>query len=77
MATTQADRSRLEGRVWARLHEAELSMREVTVMHRDIFHRAGIEWRDGQSMEELISSVSDDQLRRLVAELPNDDEEED
>jgi hypothetical protein len=77
MAKTQADRSRLEGRIWARLHEAELSMREVTVMHRDIFRRAGIEWQDGQPMEEVISSVSDDQLRRLLAELPNEDEEED
>ncbi len=40
------------------LRDAELPHRQVTVMHRDIFRRAGIEWLDGQSMDTCLAGLS-------------------
>ncbi|HIE4342221.1 hypothetical protein I5U90_07935 [Stenotrophomonas maltophilia] len=61
------------------LREVELPDRQVTVMHRDLFRRAGIEWRDGQSMASLLDSLNLQQLRALVDQLRDGDgdEEED
>lgn len=61
------------------LCEAELPDRQVTVMHRDLFRKAGIEWRDGQSMASLLDSLNLQQLRALIDQLRDgdDDEEED
>jgi len=58
------------------LREAELPYRQVTVMHRDLFRRAGIEWRDGQSMASLLDSLNLQQLRALVDQLRDGDDDE-
>ena len=58
------------------LREAELPDRQVTVMHRDLFRRAGIEWRDGQSMASLLDSLNLQQLRALVDQLRDGDDDE-
>ncbi|HHA2467513.1 hypothetical protein ACVMVB_18270 [Stenotrophomonas maltophilia] len=58
------------------LRDAELPHRQVTVMHRDIFRRAGIEWRDGQSMDTCLASLSKPQLRALIDQLRDDDQDE-
>jgi hypothetical protein len=59
------------------LREAELPTRQVTVLHRDIFKRADIPWRDGQDMAELLGTLSLAQLRALVDELRDDNQEND
>lgn len=58
------------------LRDAELPHRQVTVMHRDIFRRAGIEWRDGQSMDTCLAGLSQQQLRALIDQLRDDDQDE-
>ncbi|MDZ7473753.1 hypothetical protein U5F73_01835 [Stenotrophomonas pavanii] len=45
-------------------------------MHRDLFRRAGIEWRDGQSMASLLDSLNLQQLRALVDQLRDGDDDE-
>ncbi|AMV00304.1 hypothetical protein [Xanthomonas citri] len=58
------------------LREAELPHRQVTVLHRDIFKRAGIPWRDSQDMAEVLGTLSHAQLRALVDELRDDNQED-
>ncbi len=58
------------------MRDAELPDRQVTVMHRDLFRRAGIEWRDGQSMASLLDSLNLQQLRALVDQLRDGDDDE-
>ncbi len=58
------------------MREAELPVREVTVMHRDIFRRAGVDWIDGQSMDRLLDSLSIHELHRLTDQLRVDEVEE-
>lgn len=58
------------------LRDAELPHRQVTVMHRDIFRRAGIEWLDGQSMDACLAGLSQQQLRTLIDQLRDDDQDE-
>ncbi|ASK91075.1 hypothetical protein KWH04_01030 [Xanthomonas campestris pv. trichodesmae] len=59
------------------LREAELPNRQVTVMHRDIFKRADISWRDGQDMAQLLGTLTKVQLRALVDELRDDNQGDD
>jgi hypothetical protein len=58
------------------LREAELPTREVTVMHRLIFQRAGIPWKDGQNMGELLGSLTGAGMGRLIDQLRDDEQEE-
>lgn len=58
------------------LREAELPHRQVTVMHRDLFRRAQIQWRDGQDMAGLLDSLNLQQLRALVDQLHDGDDDE-
>ncbi|WP_340569904.1 hypothetical protein [Stenotrophomonas sp. G106K1] len=58
------------------LRDAELPHRQVTVLHRDILRRAGIAWQDGQSMASLLSALSQQQLRSLIDQLRDDDQDE-
>ncbi|HGM5880616.1 hypothetical protein [Stenotrophomonas maltophilia] len=58
------------------LREAELPHRQVTVMHRDLFRRAQIQWRDGQDMAGLLDSLNLQQLRALVDQLRDGDDDE-
>jgi len=58
------------------MRDAELPERQVTVMHRDLFRRAGIEWRDGQSMASLLDGLNLQQLRALVDQLRDGDDDE-
>lgn len=55
----------------------ELPTRRVTVMHRLIFGRARVPWKDGQKMDELLASLDQLQVDALVSELRDDDQEED
>ncbi|HGM7330852.1 TPA: hypothetical protein ACKQA1_001901 [Stenotrophomonas maltophilia] len=59
------------------MRDAELPDRQVTVMHRDLFRRAGIEWRDGQDLVELLASLDLQQLRGLIGQLRDANGEED
>lgn len=63
-------------RLWIRslLYRRELPSSHVTVMHRDIFVRAGLEWVDGSRMDDFLGSLNQEQLRRLAAELKGDEE---
>ncbi|MGH8053565.1 MAG: hypothetical protein ACREP4_06570 [Stenotrophomonas sp.] len=61
----------------ALMRDAELPTRQVTVMHRDIFRRAGVSWTDGQAMDNLLDSLNLHDLHRLTDELRDDDIEED
>lgn len=66
----------LRGFAHGLMRQAELPHREVTVMHRDLFKRAGIAWRDGQAMDALLGSLDITQLRALIDELRDDDLED-
>lgn len=66
----------LRGFAHGLIRRAELPHRQVTVMHRDIFKRSGITWQDGQDMARLLDSLDREQLRALINEL-RDEEEED
>lgn len=55
----------------------ELPTRQVTVMHRLIFGRANVPWKDGQKMDALLASLNQRQVDALVSELREDDQEED
>lgn len=61
------------GYVSALLRQQELPSDIVTVMHRDIFRRAGITWKDGQRMDGMLASLSLDELKRLADQLREDD----
>ena len=56
------------------LRKRELPMRQVTVMHRDVFGLAGVPWRDGQQMEELLSTLHMGELIALANQLRDDEE---
>lgn len=59
------------------LRKRELPMRQVTVMHRDVFGLAGVPWRDGQQMEELLSTLHMGELIALANQLRDDEESDD
>ncbi len=77
-----ADRAPTDGLPYLRgfahqlLREAELPDRQVTVMHRDLFRRAHIDWQDGQNMATLLDSLNLQQLRALVDQLRDGDDDE-
>lgn len=73
---TEQDLARLRQFVRALMRDAELPQREVTVMHRNVFQRAGVEWKDGQKMDECLSQLTMRQLRGLVDQL-RDEEDDD
>ena len=77
MPATDAGLQYLRGFVVGLMRQAELPHRQVTVMHRDLFRRAGIPWKDGQSMDALLASLDRPQLRALMDLLREDDIEED
>lgn len=58
------------------LRKRELPTRQVTVMHRDLFGLAGIAWRDGQAMDELLGSLHMGDLIALAKQL-RDEESDD
>lgn len=51
------------------LSKAELPTHVVTVLHRDLFRRLGIEWRDGVDMDPTLESLTDSQIRSLIDAL--------
>ncbi len=63
--------------VLALMRAQELPTRRVTVMHRLIFGRANVPWKDGQKMDELLASLDQRQVDALVSDLRDDDQEED
>ncbi|WP_242875635.1 hypothetical protein [Stenotrophomonas maltophilia] len=75
-ATATSRLQYLRGFAHQLLREAELPDRQVTVMHRDLFRRAGIDWRDGQNMASLLDSLTLQQLRALVDQLRDGDDDE-
>ncbi|HIE5969061.1 TPA: hypothetical protein ACXN3R_001000 [Stenotrophomonas maltophilia] len=81
MADTPPSNNGLQHLRWfaeSLMRDAELPDRQVTVMHRDLFRRAGIQWRDGQDLVELLASLDLQQLSSLISQLRDvdDDEEE-
>ncbi len=76
IASTAEGTQYLRGFAVQVLRDAELPHRQVTVMHRDIFRRAGIEWLDGQSMDTCLAGLSQQQLRTLIDQLRDDDQDE-
>lgn len=65
------------GLVHGLMRKRELPTDRVTVMHRDLFGRNGIPWKDGMSMDALLASLGYEQLRALVHELRDDEEVDD
>lgn len=63
--------------VLALMRAQELPTRRVTVMHRLIFGRTNVPWKDGQKMDELLASLDQRQVDALVNDLRDDDQEED
>lgn len=61
----------------ALLDARELPVDVVTVLHRDIFRRAGVGWQDGQRMDELLATLNWADIDRLVSELRDDEEDDD
>lgn len=51
------------------MRELELPRDRVTVMHRDLFARAGIPWRDGVELAAEINTISPDQAHALITQL--------
>jgi hypothetical protein len=48
------------------LCQTELPTRQVTVMHRDLFDKAGIAWVDGADMNATLRAVSKPAAHRLI-----------
>lgn len=69
MTTTQAELANARERVQMLMRKRELPLRQVTVMHRDLFGAAGIDWKDGQSMDALLGSLHMGELIRLATQL--------
>lgn len=67
----------LRGFAHGLIRQVELPHRQVTVMHRDIFKRAGIAWRDGQDMAALLGTLNRGQLVALIDQLRDDGQEND
>lgn len=75
--TSESGLAFLQGTAVGLMRLAELPIDRVTVMHRDLFKRAGIEWRDGESMDARMSTLTADQLDGVIEQLRDDDTEED
>lgn len=63
--------------VRTQLLKHELPTEVVTVMHRDLFQKAGIIWDEGQNMDGLLCSLSRaqiDALGRVLRELDQEDD---
>jgi hypothetical protein len=67
----------LRGFAHGLIRQAELPTRQVTVMHRDLFKRAGIPWCDGQDLQALLDTLERPQLAALIDQLRDDEQEED
>ncbi len=78
-AQTQAKSELARYRDYVRdlLRQRELPMRQVTVMHRDVFGLAGVPWRDGEQMEAFLGSLHMGELIALANQLRDNDEESD
>ena len=79
---TRTNGSTPHQRLFARslMNRLELPTHIVTVMHRDIFRSCSIDWRDGQGMDELLETLTREQIGALIAVLQKrvgDDEEND
>lgn len=77
MAKTNSETASYRDYVRDLLRKRELPMRQVTVMHRDVFGLAGVPWRDGQQMEELLSTLHMGELIALANQLRDDEESDD
>lgn len=82
IAQTRTNGSTPHQRLFARtlMQRAELPTHQVTVLHRDLFRRLGIEWIDGESMDPRLESLTREQASALISALRNrigDDEEND
>lgn len=51
------------------LLQLELNTRVVTVGHRELFLRAGVAWREGQSLDALLDTLSKQDASNLITEL--------
>lgn len=51
------------------LRELELPVNQVTIMHRDLFAAAGVDWRDGASMDATLEGLTRAQASRLIDKL--------
>lgn len=59
------------------LREAELPVNRVTILHRDLFARAGIDWVDYVEMDGVLEALNKAQASRLIDQLRDDPESED
>lgn len=48
------------------LREAQLPTLQVTVLHRDLFRKAGIAWEDGADLYATLRAVSKPAAHRLI-----------
>ncbi len=78
VASTANSPSTPHQRLYARtlLREQELPVNKVTVMHRDLFARAGIEWKDGADLDGTLCACTRAQISRLIDQLREDDGDE-
>lgn len=74
--TTSAELAEYRDYIRRLLRKRELPTRQVTVMHRDVFGLAGVPWRDGQPMEELLSALHMGELIALANQLRDTDIDE-
>lgn len=56
------------------LQQLELSTRVVTIGHRNLFSRAGVPWREGQSLDALLDTLSKHDASALITELEEETE---
>jgi hypothetical protein len=56
-------------KIRTQLQQRELPMDRVTVMHRDLFARAGIAWNEGADLDGELQALSKDEASRLIAHL--------
>jgi hypothetical protein len=56
-------------KIRTQLQQRELPMDRVTVMHRDLFARAGIAWNEGVDLDGELQALSKVEASRLISQL--------
>lgn len=74
---TEGGLAYLRGFVVGLLRKAELPTRQVTVLHRNLFQKARIEWVDGENLDARLGTCTREQLRSLIEQLRDPEDEDD
>lgn len=74
MRTSRLSTTHQRSAIRARLLDAHLPTDRVTVMHRDLFARAGVPFNQGADLDAELCAMTREQASSLLDQLPDQED---